>query len=98
MRSRIVGILVLRFLTLWLLLRGAVGLLSLLGGIDLWPSFGVSLRLALVLAAVAVVDVRRRGERILLANLGLGMPTVVAGAMATGIGAEIALALAIHAR
>ena len=96
MTRKLAHILVVRFLVLWLCARGLLILAGALAGVPLWPSVGLSVRLAAVLSAIAFVDMRRRGERILFANLGVGSSTVLAGAFAVALAAEGALGLAMH--
>lgn len=96
MTRKLAGILLVRFLVLWLCVRGLLSLAGAVAGVPLWPSVGVSIRLAVVLSAMVFVDVRRRGERILFANLGVGTPTVLAGAFTVALALEGTLGVALH--
>jgi len=90
-------ILLFRFTALWLGLRGLAALASLMVGVSLAPSASVSFRLALLLALVAYIDIRRRGERILLADLTVGTTSTVTGAFCVGLLAEGMLGIAFAA-
>ncbi len=94
MSSRLAGILLVRFLVLWFAVRAVVGAVGLLAHLTMPPSSGTSMRIAAVLAALAYVDLRRRGERILLGNLGVAVPTVITAAFVVALGAEAALGIA----
>jgi len=90
-------ILLLRFAALWLGLRAVASLASLMVGVSLAPSPSVSLRLALLVALVAYIDLRRRGDRILLADLAVGTRSTVTGAFCVGLFAEGMLGFAFAA-
>jgi len=90
-------ILLLRFAALWLGLRVLASLASLMVGVSLAPSASVSLRFALLVALVAYIDLRRRGDRILLADLAVGTRSTVTGAFCVGLFAEGMLGFAFAA-
>ena len=93
----LLSLLLRRTLVLWLLLRLLLGLAGAIVGLSLLPSVGLSARVAMLLALVVFLDVRRRGERILWANLGVGLRGIAAAALAVGLIAEVALGLAVGA-
>jgi hypothetical protein len=74
--------LVARFVVLWMLAR------AMLASLGLWfPTTRTAVLLSLLVAAVFLLDILRRRERLLLANLGLSLPVLY------GIAALISLAL-----
>ena len=81
-----------RSLFQWAVVRAAVTLVGLVGGVTFPPAPGFSLRLALLMGILAFVDRTRRRERILLANLGVPTATVVAGAVVVALCAELLVA------
>ena len=90
-------VLLARYAVLWVLLRSLASLALLVAGGSLGPSPGFSLRFAVLLAVVAYVDLRRRGERILWANLGVGLSPLLVGAFCVGLFAEAVLGLGLSA-
>ena len=85
-----------RTLVLWIPLRLLLGLVGATVGDWLLPSVGLSLRVAVLLAIVIILDMRRRGERILWGNLGAGQPAIVAAAVVIGLIAEMTLGLVLR--
>ncbi|MGH7627158.1 MAG: hypothetical protein ACREOJ_17810 [Gemmatimonadaceae bacterium] len=84
-----------RTLVLWILLRLLLGIPGAMVGVWLLPSPGLSTCVAVLLAVVMFLDLRRRGERILWADLGAGLPAIGAAALVIGLIAEAALGLAL---
>jgi hypothetical protein len=84
-----------RTLALWLLVRLLLGMAGAIVGLWLLPSAGLSARVAVLVALVVLLDLRRRGERILWANLGAGLPVITVAALVVGLIAEVALGLTV---
>ena len=88
-----------RCLLLWLLAR------AMLASLGLWlpepsmtgpwlPAARTAVLVALAVAAILLLDVLRRRERVLLANLGLSLPALYALATLFGLTMEVAAAIA----
>lgn len=85
-----------RTLALWLLVHAIVAMALALAGTP--PRDTVAVGMPALVAVVFGVDLRRRGERMLLANLGVGLPRAIGGALAVAAAAETALGVALGAR
>lgn len=93
----LLSLLLRRTLALWLLMRLLLGMAGAIVGLWLLPSAGLSARVAMLVAIVVLLDLRRRGERILWANLGAGLPVITVAALVIGLIAEATLGLAVVA-
>jgi hypothetical protein len=93
MSSDLVRLLIFRSLILWVLTR--ITLLVLLGRPTI-PAFYLSTQIAVLVTILYLVDITRRGERLLFANLGLGRVKLSALTAMTTIAAEIALSMLLH--
>lgn len=80
-----------RFVVLWMLAR------VMLTFFGLWfPSTRTTVLLSLLVAAVFLLDVLRRRERLLLANLGLSLPLLYGMATLISLALELGTAVAFR--
>jgi hypothetical protein len=93
MASDLARLLIFRSLILWVLVR--ITLLVVLGRSTI-PAFFLSTQIAVLVTILYLVDITRRGERLLFANLGLGRVKLSALTAMTTIAAEIALSIFLH--
>ena len=81
-----------RFVVLWLLAR------AILAYFGLWLSATRTMvLLSLVVPALLLLDLLRRRERVLLANLGLSLPVLYGIAVVISFALEVALTLVLRA-
>lgn len=88
------GALILRAATLWVLLRLSFALLDYRLAYRLtWPSLVTVFGIIVLTAVLGLIDVRRRREHILLANLGVGQAALTALMLIPPVVFEVLMAL-----
>ena len=80
---------------LWLFVRLTLSALVSVAGNGLRPSAQLSVQTIILVTILALIDVTRRGERLLFANLGISRISIGAIAAITAFGAELVVALVV---
>lgn len=95
MPQNLLTLLLVRDGILWLLVRLTLAAFVSLAGHGLQPSTQLSVQTVVLVTILALVDVTRRGERLLFANLGISRIRIGAIAAITAFGAELIVSFVV---